>query len=127
MVVRQFLFYVAVGVLSAVIDIGSMQLLLGAGMAYQGAVSAGFMAGLVFNYTAHQRLTFRARHSTGTLVRFAILLALNYALTLFCVELALHFFEPVLTGKLISLPVVAINGFLLGRYWVFRKKDRTHG
>ena len=120
MVVRQFLVYVAVGVLSAVIDIGSMQVLLRADAAYQLAVSAGFVAGLVFNYAAHQRLTFRARHSITSLWRFGVLLLLNYILTLLCVELSVRMFDDVLAGKLLSLPIVAMNGFVLGKYWVFR-------
>lgn len=121
MIRRQFLLYVTVGLLSAAIDIGLMQLLLGAGTGPGLAVSAGFAAGLVFNYLTHLRLTFRATHSLRVLLRFGVLLALNYGLTLACVELSLRSLGSVLPGKLLSLPVVAVNGFVLGRLWVFRQ------
>jgi hypothetical protein len=26
-----------------------------------------------------------------------------------------------LAGKLVSLPLVAVNGYLLSKYWIFRK------
>ena len=117
----QFMIYIAIGVLSAIIDIGTMQLLLAAEVVYPAAVSLGFVAGLVFNYLAHQRITFKVRHSLTGVWRFAALVLLNYALTLACVELSLETLDSVLAGKLLSLPLVAINGFVLGRYWIFRQ------
>jgi len=118
---RQFLVYVGVGVLSALVDIGTMQLLLMLGSDYRIAVSAGFGIGLVFNYLCHERFTFRARRSAGTIARFALLVLMNYGLTLLCVEVSLRLFDSVLAGKIASLPLVAVNGFLWGRYWIFRR------
>lgn len=120
MILRQFLVYVIVGLLSATLDIGSMQLLLSAGMIHSQAVSIGFGLGLLFNYLAHQRVTFSSQHSPGSVRRYAAVLLLNYGLTLGCVEAGLYLFDSVLAGKLLSLPLVALNGFVLGRYWVFR-------
>lgn len=117
---RQIAVYLLVGVLSAVTDIGLMQLLLWAGSGHVAAVSSGFAAGLVFNYVAHLRYTFSSRHSLATLVRFGVLLALNYGVTLLCVEASLALLDDVLSGKLVSLPLVAANGFVLGRHWVFQ-------
>jgi len=122
-IARQFLVYVIVGVLSAVLDIGTMQLLLAAGFGYPLAVSAGFVVGLLFNYVTHQRVTFKAKHSFRSVWRFAVLLLLNYALTLGCVEVGVQVLDSVLAGKLLSLPLVALNGFVLGRYWVFARME----
>ena len=121
MILRQFVVYVAVGVLSALLDIGTMQLLLQSSLAYPAAVSAGFIVGLLFNYAAQQRVTFRAEHSLRAAWRFGVLLLLNYLLTLACVEAGVRAVDSVLAGKLLSLPLVALNGFVLGRHWVFRK------
>lgn len=121
MILRQFGVYVAVGVLTAIVDIGLMQLLLMAGFDHRVAVSAGFVVGLLFNYVTHQRVTFKATHSRRSVWRFVVLLLLNYGLTLGCVEVGIQAVDSVLAGKLLSLPLVALNGFMLGRYWVFAR------
>jgi len=118
---RQFLVYVGIGILSAVVDIGCMQLLLLWGWHHGVAVTAGFAVGLVFNYICHQRITFRAEHTAGSVLRFSLLVLMNYALTLGCVQLSVLLLDNVLAGKLASLPLVAVNGFLWGRYWIFRR------
>jgi putative flippase GtrA len=119
---RQFLIYVGVGVLSAIVDIGSMQALLWLAFDHRIAVTVGFAVGLVFNYLCHERFTFRAKRSTATFVRFAVLVLMNYGLTLLCVQLGVALLDSVLAGKLVSLPIIAANGFLWGRYWIFRQR-----
>ena len=118
---RQFLVYVGVGIASALIDIGTLQVLRWLGYDYRLAVTVGFGAGLVFNYLSHERITFRATRSLGTLMRFLVLVLMNYGLTLMCVQLSVMFVGDVLSGKIVSLPLVAVNGFLWGRYWIFRR------
>jgi putative flippase GtrA len=119
---RQFLIYIGVGVLSAIVDIGTMQTLLWLAVDHRIAVTVGFGVGLVFNYLCHERFTFRAKRSTATLVRFAVLVLMNYGLTLLCVQLGIALLDSVLAGKLASLPIIAANGFLWGRYWIFRQR-----
>jgi putative flippase GtrA len=121
LIYRQFLVYIGIGILTACIDIGAMQALLVAGVGHPGAVSVGFILGLIFNYFSHQRVTFKAQNSRRSVVRFGVLVVLNYLLTMLCVELSVITVDNVLAGKLVSLPLVAMNGFLLGRYWVFKK------
>ncbi len=121
----QFLVYLAGGVLCAVIDIGVMQLLIGAGLNYQSATTAGFASGLLVNYAYHARVTFRAPSSTFRFARYLCVVAANYLLTMACVAAAVALLgEPhalsALIGKLVSLPLAACNGFLLGKYWIFK-------
>lgn len=117
---HQFLVFLAVGLLSAVIDIGIMQILLLGGAHFSIAVSMGFIIALVVNYIGHSRLTFRAKTSLGGMSSFLVVVLLNYLITLGCTSLSFHLLDVVLLGKLISLPIVAINGYLLSRYWVFK-------
>lgn len=117
---RQFLVFVAGGVLCALIDIGLMQLLIGAGVDYRAATSAGFAAGLLVNYAYHAKLTFRAQAGTRNFARFLCVVALNYLLTMACVAISVAWIGEALPGKLLSLPLVAVNGFLLSKYWTFR-------
>ncbi|MDB5936033.1 MAG: GtrA family protein [Massilia sp.] len=117
---RQVLLFLAGGVLSAVVDIGLMQALVALGYHYAGATTCGFAAGLVVNYLYHAKVTFDSATSGASLGRYACLVVLNYLLTLGCVALAATTFDLPLAGKLISLPLVAINSFLLGKFWIFK-------
>lgn len=55
-----------------------------------------------------------------TLIRFICVVGLNYILTLALVALSLSMFQNALIGKLVSLPLVAVNGFFLSKYWIFK-------
>ena len=119
---RQFLIYVGVGVLTALVDIGTMQTLLWLAIDHRIAVTLGFAAGLGVNYFCHERFTFNARRtrSAATMLRYGAVVVMNYLITMACVQLSVLLLGNVLIGKLVSLPLVAVNGFLWGRYWVFR-------
>ena len=122
---RQFLIYLGGGLLSAAIDIGIMQLLIRGGCAYQLATTGGFASGLLFNYLFHLRLTFGAPASSSSFARYLCVVGLNYGVTMACVALAVLLLPAAeatraLAGKLASLPLVAFNGFLLGKYWIFK-------
>ena len=120
MISRQFMTYVSVGVLSAGVDIATMEVLIHLRVHYEGAVSLGYVIGLVVNYIFHARVTFRKASSGATIVKFGNVVFLNYLITMLCVAVSQHWFSSVLVGKLASLPLVAVNGFLQCRYWVFR-------
>lgn len=117
---RQFLVFVAGGVLSAAVDLGLMRLALQQGAAALPAASVGFVAGLAVNYLFHARVTFARLAARHTLPRYLCVVAANYGLTLLLVALAQALAGNPLAGKLISLPLVAANGFLLSKYWVFK-------
>jgi putative flippase GtrA len=119
MLIRQFISYGTVGVLSAVVDIGTMQSLLVLGANNVVAVTVAFLITLVFNYLCQQRFTFRVRHSMQTAMRFLCVVGVNYLLTLGFVYLGLWLLDSALLGKLTSLPVITLIGFVAGRYWIF--------
>lgn len=118
---RQFAVFVAGGLLCAGVDIGLMQLLLGAGVGVAGATSAGFAAGLLVNYAFHSRVTFDAAAGAAGFARYLCVVGINYLLTLACVALGARLAGMPLAGKLVSLPLVAVNGYLLSKYWIFRR------
>lgn len=117
---RQFAVYVTVGLLSAALDVGVLQTLLVLGTDYRIATSAGFAAGLVFNYLSHLRVTFPGQPGLGSALRYASVVALNYLLTLGLVAVSVALWQQPLAGKLVALPVVALVGFAAGRTWIFR-------
>lgn len=117
---RQFFVYVAGGVASALIDVGLMLLLLQAGLPLLLATSVAFCAGLGFNFLFHAMLTFAAPPSGPRLARYLAVVALNYVFTIGCVGLAVLVGGAALAGKLVALPLVAVNGYLLGKRWIFQ-------
>jgi len=117
---RQFLIYLVGGVLSALADIGVMQLLLISQSPVVLAATAGFLSGLMVNYAFHARVTFRQLGSRGSFLRYLCVVAANYVLTIAVVSAAQHWFDNPIAGKIVSLPLVALNGFLLGKLWIFK-------
>jgi putative flippase GtrA len=118
---RQFATFIAGGLLCALVDIGVMQLLLRAGAHFTGATTAGFLAGLLVNYAFHSRVTFDAAASTSSFARYLCVVGLNYLLTMGCVSLAVAQAGMPLAGKIVSLPLVSVSGYLLSKFWIFRK------
>lgn len=117
---RRFSIFIVVGIACAVIDIGLMQLLIWIGVHYLVAATLGFVAGLIANFLLHTHITFGKKYSHGALVRYMSVVLANYLLTLFTVSLFQMSLNMPLLGKLLSLPLVAINGFLLSKHWVYR-------
>ena len=119
---RQVATYIAGGVLCAVVDIGVMQVLLRAGVHFTGATTAGFLTGLLVNYAFHSRVTFDAAASAASFARYLCVVGLNYLLTMGCVSMAVALAGMPLAGKIVSLPLIAANGYLLSKFWIFRKR-----
>ena len=117
---RQLAIYIGVGIASAVVDIGIMQLFIFAGVHYIISVTAGFTTGLLFNFYLHTKITFESKNSLRSFGRYMSIVIFNYALTLLCVYIAENLFNNTLLGKLVSLPLVAAIGYLLGKHWVFK-------
>jgi putative flippase GtrA len=120
MISKQFLIFVAVGAGCALIDIGLMQLLIKFGIYYLVATTLGFFVGLVANFLLHTHVTFGVNYSNCALFRFATVVMINYSLTLSSVYIFQIGLNMPLLGKLISLPFVAISGFLLSKNWVYK-------
>ncbi len=117
---RQLLTYLFGGVLSALIDVGLMQLLIWQGVHHIPAASAGFVTGLLFNFAYHARMTFAAPMSRASFARYLCVVGINYLLTLACVEAAVQLAGLPVVGKVASLPLVAASGFVLGKRWIFK-------
>jgi putative flippase GtrA len=117
---RQFAVFISGGLLCALVDVGLMQLLLQGGVHATAAASAGFAAGLLVNYAFHSRVTFNAAANRANFARYLCVVGINYLLTIACVAVAATVLDNPLAGKLLSLPLVAVNGYLLSKYWIFK-------
>lgn len=116
----QFGVFVLGGGLSAAVDIGLLQLLISQGAAVPVATTIGFLAGLCVNYAFHAKVTFKNVTSAATLRRFLCVVLVNYLLTLGLVTASVALVDSALVGKIVSLPLVAVNGFFLSKYWIFK-------
>lgn len=117
---RQFALFVTGGLLCALVDIGLLYLLAGIGVHYATATTAGFAAGLLVNFAFHSRVTFNQAATGAGFARFLCVVGLNYLLTMACVAVSVPLLDSPLPGKIAALPLVALNGFLLSKYWIFK-------
>jgi len=117
---RQFALFITGGLICALADVGLMQLLLQSGVGATAAASAGFAVGLLVNYAFHSRVTFNSAANPANFARFLCVVGINYLLTIACVAAGQAAFDNPLVGKIVSLPLVAANGYLLGKYWIFK-------
>lgn len=118
---RMFLVYIAVGIICAFTDIGIMQLLIYLKINYLLATTIGFSIGLILNFYLHTRVTFKARYTRYALVRYLGVVLINYFLTLLIVFVFQWSLNMPLLGKIVSLPIIAVNGFLLIKHWVYKR------
>lgn len=122
----QFLKFIIVGGLCAGVDLSVLYFLILIGFSDLLSITLGFIAGLLVNYYMHARFTFEVQKlyiSSG--VKFIIVVGINYAITIFSIFLLTSTLAfTVILAKVVSLPVIAINGYLLSKYWVFSNLDK---
>ena len=121
---HQFLTYIAVGLICALIDIGLMKLLISFNTNYIIATTAGFVVGLTVNFFLHTHITFKAGYAHSALFRYLIVVLANYCLTLLCVTALHQGLDMAILGKILSLPLVALNGFFLSKKWIYKHRER---
>lgn len=123
---RQFCIYVVGGVGSIVIDLLVLWGLLHIGLADLISVTLAFIFGMVFNYLFHAKVTFNGNRSVSSLIRYLTGVAVNYVLTVVVIIFGQYIFGlETIIGKIISLPLVAVNGYLLSRYWIFNEPSES--
>jgi putative flippase GtrA len=111
--------FLGVGVASASVDAGMFSLLYALGMVAPAASAIGFLSAFAVNYSGNRALVFRVVHSRKMLVRYVLLVALNFVLStsivagLVAVSLQAHI------AKLISMAVIALLNYGLMSRWVF--------
>lgn len=120
MIVRQLSVYIMVGIISALIDVGLMQIMLFFGIHYLVAATFGFIVGLLVNFFLHSRITFKGDYAHSMFARYMVVVFFNYALTLSVVQVFNSLLDMPILGKILSLPLVAINGFFLSKYWIYK-------
>lgn len=117
-----FLRYVAVGLLSYAVDAGTLWTLYHvAGVPLWVATTSGFWLSFVVNFAANKYFTFGSRSgSRGQLLRYAVLVGINYLATLGIVTGLASLGVHALVAKTISVAVLTVVNYFSYRFWVFR-------
>jgi putative flippase GtrA len=117
---RQLGLYLLIGVLCAGLDVGFLSTMLSGGINTTVAISLAFVVALLANYFAHSFFTFTSRPSTRSWVRYLIVVALNYLITLGFVLISVRLFLSIWPGKIVALAAAAIIGFVLSKRWIYQ-------
>jgi putative flippase GtrA len=114
--------FAVTGIASVTADVGTLAALhSGLGIRLLWSTLAAFGAGLSVNYSLNRNWTFRARADhRRTLVRYAVMVSVNFAVTLAIVLGLTHLGLYYLLSKLIAVAIIAVVNFTTSRYWVFR-------
>jgi len=121
---NQFLKYGIVGVLSVIIDYTLLYLSYSiAGITSSFSVSIGFLGSTVFNFLMHRFYTFSETKDSShlkALVKYLLLVLGSYFITLISIQYLMSLGLNIYISKLITLVVVYIYGFFIGKYFVFK-------
>ncbi|MCZ2812317.1 MULTISPECIES: GtrA family protein [unclassified Modestobacter] len=114
--------YVGVGLLSLVVDAGTLWLLYDvAGRPLWLATTAGFWLSFVVNFLANKYFTFGVRtDGTRQLLRYGLLVVLNYLANLGIVTGLVAVGLPAVLAKVIAVALLTGLNFFAYRHWVFR-------
>jgi putative flippase GtrA len=119
---KTFIIFCLVGVVSAVVDLSVLYILNNIFVeTVIISVTLAFLVGLAANYILHTNITFCSKASTTNATKFLCVVAFNYLLTLAVINFGVDSAGlGVIVSKIISLPIVAISGFILSKYWVYK-------
>ena len=109
------------GGVSALADVALLTTLVFVGVARVAATPAAFLASAFLNYALHRRFTFQTRRAASgrQFFRFGCVIAFNMLLTSATVEGMTAAGFVLIISKLVSLPIIAVSGFVLSRTFVF--------
>lgn len=118
---RKIFVFLLVGGGSAIIDIGTLYVLAKILLINNSlSISIAFFCGLIFNYFCHTYFTFNKSANTGNLVKYLIVVLVNYLVTISLIQLLQILSIDIVIAKVITLPIVAIITFLLSNKWVYK-------
>ena len=127
---RQLFWYLVVGGLTVVVDIGLLALLHEAyGVPLGLATTVAFCTAVTVNFLLN-RSAMSSRGSQGLMqhaLRYGSLVAANYVITLAVVTTAGHVGDRYLVAKVAVVAGSTLWNFLLYRHWVFAPPNRPAG
>lgn len=121
---KRFVIYLLVGAFSAAVDLGVFQWLMYLGYSVNVALFFSFVSGFCVNYIGHASFTFKVKFSCLSFIKYLFVVVLNYLLAFCVVWFCIFIWNSPFFGKLVSLPLVALSGYHLGKRWIFAADAR---
>jgi putative flippase GtrA len=120
---RNLALFLFIGAAAAGIYFGLLALFLeGFHLDYRISVSAAYVLTVTFHFLSNRHLTFRARgyEITPQVVRYLIVVGVNYVLTLAVVFVVVEILQSnTYIGVALSVPVTVIFSYVASKVWVF--------
>lgn len=121
----QFIIFITVGASSALLDLYLLYLLNLSNINTSISITTAYICGSAFNYILHTLLTFNKKINKESILKYIIVLAINYCLTISIIFLLLSFGFELIIAKIISIPIISIVGFALAKNWIYKNKKYT--
>lgn len=120
--------FLLAGGLVAAADAGCFLLLVHLGTPAIGANALGMLLGFLLGLYLHHRFTFQVAGlpTWSIALRYLTAFGFNLGLGTLTMQLLTQLTLPPLLAKLLTMGVVTLSNFLLGRYIVFKSTSRTH-
>lgn len=119
-IAMQFVIFILVGASSALLDLYLLYALRIINLNINLSITIAYISGASLNYLLHTFLTFKKTTNKSNLSKFIIALLINYSLTLIIIYILLQLNTDLIIAKIISLPVIAVIGFILARNWIYK-------
>ena len=116
---RQFVRFLAVGLLNTAFGYAIFAVFILAGVAPMPALVLTYVFGITFNFFTTGRLVFRGRHA-GAFLRFVAAYGVIYVVNVGLFKLAEAAGASPLVAQALCLPVVAVFSFVIFKLHVFR-------
>lgn len=115
-----FIVYCMVGLGSALVDVVGLKILSDFwNVPDIYAITIAYVVGMLSNYAMHNILTFKVRMSRSSLMRYLVVVGMNYVLSLFLIFLIQMLGVSLIASKIITLPVISISGYLFSKRWIY--------
>lgn len=116
----QFVIFILVGASSALLDLYLLYALRKINLNINLSITIAYISGALLNYLLHTFLTFKKTTNKKNLSKFITVLLINYSLTLIIIYILLQLNTELIIAKIISLPIIAVIGFILARNWIYK-------
>lgn len=86
------------------------------------AVTIAFISSATYQFLTNRKVTFKVEDPNflQQIMRYGVLLVINYLLSIYIMQFALWAFSSSLIGLLLTASTTPVTGYLLFKYWVFK-------
>jgi putative flippase GtrA len=120
----EFVGFAILGTATFLFDMAVLAALLhSTALPFQVCVGVGYLAAFGLNYVLNRTMNFRSHAPVGgQLLRYAVVMALDFAFTLEVTELLHEAGLPAMVARVATACCVGLFTYVGARFWVFRKE-----